>query len=344
MAVTIRDIARLSGTSIAAVSRVLNGQAGVRPLKRESILRVARDLGYIPNRGARNLAMQRTHIIGVIASDLSNPNYIDFIQHVENLGRKRDYQILIAASNMKHEREVANVATMLEHRADGLLIFPVGEFGLALNADHFMALWLNRTPFVIHGAVQRGAFDAVCMDEEELGYVIGKHLTDFGHKRLAVAGSPFNSETARQRYAGFQRAATEAGARIVCDDLAFEAGEHDLTGVHGDFWRARFQEPGRPTALFTFSDTYALCFYNFLRNLGFAIPDDISIASVGNEPFSAFLSPPLTTADPRIGERARLGMKMLLERIETPGAPPVVQDLQYEFIPRESTGPCQHGS
>jgi LacI family transcriptional regulator len=337
MAVTIRDIARLSNTSIAAVSRVLNNRGGVHPDKQQRILQLARELEYTPNRNARNLAMQCSQLIGVIASDLSNNSYIDFIHQVENLGRARGYQTLIADSERDLKVEAANVATMLEHRADGILIFPVAEFGPNQNVDHFLSLRLKKVPFVLHGSVQKGSFDAVCMDEEGIGHTIGRHFAELGHSRLAVAGCDVPAETVVQRRAGFGRAADEVGARVVDDTT--ETGPEIYDGAYLDRWRGILTGPDRPTALFVIHDGLALVFYRAIHEWGLRIPDDVSVASIGDSQFIPYLTPSLSAANPNITDRAQAGMEMLFERIAKPDVPPVVREMRYTFIPRESTSP-----
>jgi len=340
MAVTIRDIARLSETSIAAVSRVLNDRGGVRPEKRDRILDAVRELRYIPNRGARSLATQRTQLIGIVASDLMNPSYVDYIRLVEDFGRERDYQILIADSSLEHEREVANVATMLEHRADGILLWPVAEFGASQGLGHLHAVRAGRTPLVVHGAPERGAFDAVCVDEEGVGHAIGRHFVERGHRRIGVVGHGHRSDTERQRLVGVERAALGGDARVVCEDSGFDRPGYTLAPGHAASWREALRRDDRPTALLTYSDSLALVVYGIAGDLGLRIPEDLSIASIGNERFSPFLSPPLTTADPCIEARARVGMDLLYARIAHPEGPPIVRDLEYVLVERGSTGPC----
>ncbi len=339
MAVTIRDIARLSNTSIAAVSRVLNNRGGVHPDKQQRILQLARELEYTPNRNARNLAMQCSQLIGVIASDLANNSYIDFIHQVEHWGRARGYQTLIADSERDLKVEAANVATMLEHRADGILIFPVAEFGSDQNVDHFLSLRLKKVPFVLHGSVQKGSFDAVCMDEEGIGHAIGRHFTELGHRQLAIAGCDNHTDTVRQRQLGFARAAAEAGAQIVCDDANIGLGPAQYDDAYLEYWRERLTGSSHPTALFVIHDGLALFFYRALHDWGLSIPDDVSVASIGDSPFIPYLIPALSAADPNIEDRAQAGMEILFDRIARPDAPPVVRDMQYTFIPRESTSP-----
>lgn len=331
MAVTIRDIADLLGTSVATVSRVLNDKPGVAPARRARVLQVARDLGYSPNRSARSLVLQRSQFIGFVVADLSNPRYIDFLRCIESIGRERGHQVLIADSAHDLEQERQNLEAMVEHRVAGLLVFPVAEYHRESTPEHFLDLHARRVPFVLLGNVGDDGLDAVLAREEEVGALLARHLLDLGHRRLAIAGSSPGSCTVEERCTGVRKAvrAFGEGAVVVCDDA----------GMGADGWRAALARSDRPTGVVAINDEIALWFLTVLRDGGLSAPDDLSVASVDNLRWSSNVRPSLTTADACMEERAQRGMEMLFARMAAPDAPPMREMLSYRLIPRGSSGP-----
>jgi len=331
----------MANTSVATVSRALNGKPGVSDQHRTRILELVQQLGYTPNRGARNLALQRSHVLGFVASDLHNPVYVDFIRYVEAECRARGYQILIADSEQRAEREKQNIHIMLEHRAEGLLVFPVSEYHSSTAVDHLISLRHQRIPFAVAGDMEAYGFDSVVADEEKVGYDLCKHLIGLGHERINMIGLIPNSLTALRRCQGAARALREHGLLPESDDplFAVHQGISHLEPGWLDRLHKHLTGPKRPTGLITVHEVVALYLYRPLAAWGFRMPDDLSLVSVGSAYWVDHVQPALTTASIDETARAHLALTMLFERMREPDKPPMHHRLEYLITPRESAGP-----
>lgn len=334
MGVKIDDLAAMANTSTATVSRALNNKPGVKDATRQRILTLADKLGYRPNRIARNLALQKSHVIGFIAADLFNPVYIDFFRHVQRGVEPLGYQVLILDSEQSVEKEKQNIEVLRQHQAEGLLIFPVHDWDTRTPVDHLVDLRLRKFPFVIVGAVKGQTFDSITTDEVGTARKLAKHLTDLGHRRIGFVGFDPNNRCIAERYDGLHHAVREHGGTIATDHVV------NL----GEGWTDRVTEilrkPGRPTALVFVNDVCALLSHRPILELGLEIPRDLSVVTFDNGLWTRHLKPSLTATAESTAEVARVAMDFLLQRIEDPDGTLVQTRVSQDLIIRESTGPC----
>ncbi len=339
MAVTLKELARMANTSVTTVSRVLNNKPGISQERRESILKLANRLGYQPNLLARNLVMQKNHIIGFIASSLTNPVYVEFFRLIDVSCRSRGYQVLIADSEGEAAREKENVELMLQHQAEGLLVFPVSDMKSGVDLQHFLDLQLRKVPFVVVGETKEYNFDCVTSEEVKSSAVLARHLLEFGHRRFGIVGEDEENRCAKLRIKGFVDALQESGV-VGCNGFCKEdlriTGSVDQGGVQDAMsW---FDSDKPPTALLTMNDMIALELYRPLGEKGIRIPEDVSIVTFENDFWSELVKPSLTTSAPDYPEVARLAFETLMGRVDNPRLPPQIKKVPQKFIVRESSG------
>lgn len=330
MTITIKDLAAMANTSTATVSRVLSNKPGVTEDKRRRVLQLAERLGYTPNRIAQNLALQKSHVLGFIAADLTNPVYIDFFRHVQHRVEPQGYQILMADSQVDPEKEKHNIAVMREHRAEGLLIFPVNDWKRTSDIDHFLQLKLQKFPFVIVGRIDGFGFDYVTSEEVDTARRVTRHLIDLGHKRIGFLGYDDTNRCISERFMGFRDALEEAGL-----PLADESVVRYREGWQGDL-KALLRGRSRPTAIVPTNDMLALLAWRTIAECGMRVPDDLSLATFGDEVWSRNLVPSLTTTNENIGRVAEIAMDLLLSRMDEPSRAPEQRLVPQEFLVRES--------
>jgi LacI family transcriptional regulator len=329
MAVTLRELATLANTSITTVSRVINNKPGISQKRRESIMRLAKEMGYQPNVLARNLVMQKRHILGLIASTLSNPVYVEFFHLTAARCRERDYQVLVADSEYDLDKEEENINMMLQYQAEGLLIFPVSDSKRGVDLQHFLNLQLRGIPFVVVGEAEGYNFDCVTSEELESSARLARHLVELGHKRIGVVGVDPENRCAVRRLEGIESALPDGGPA-----LRTAGGTEDEWVQEVVSW---FDDGDRPTALVTMNDGIALRLYRPLMERGLSIPDDVSIVTFENDFWTELVQPSLTTSAPDNAEVARLAFDTLMQRIENPKKPPIVKKVPQRFIQRESS-------
>ena len=123
--ITMTEIARLTGVSQPTVSRVLNGNQAVNPEIRERVLACAREHNFQPNVMAQSLVGSKTHLIGVILTDISNSFFADLVKYLEQEARKAGYSLILFNSNYNLEQEAESLSVMQRYRVDGLIVVPI---------------------------------------------------------------------------------------------------------------------------------------------------------------------------------------------------------------------------
>lgn len=331
MAITIKDLAQMANTSTATVSRVLSNKPGVAESKRRVIIQLAEKVGYSPNRIAQNLALQKSHVLGFIAADLQNFSYVDFFRHVQHRVEQMGYQVLIADSEQSVEKERHNIEVMRQHRAEGIIVFPVHDWKAQSTIDHFLQLRLQKFPFVLIGKIDDYGFDFVSTEEVEASYRMTKHLIDQGHRRIAFVGCDTTNRCIKERFDGFTRAMKEAHLEIAPSHVI------QLKDGWWDEMKALLSKPGRPTALFMINDVLALIAQRPLLELAIRIPEELSVVAFGSGAWMTHLRPALTASVENNAEVSRVALETLLKRIDNPDIPPMQQLIPQDFIVREST-------
>ena len=334
VAVTIKDLAQMANTSTATVSRVLSNKPGVAEDKRQSILRLAEQVGYRPNRTAQNLALKKSYIIGLVGADLQNAAYLDFFRHLQHALQNDGYRVLIADSERDVEKEKHNIETMREQRAEGIVVFPVHDWDNSVEIDHFLELKLQKFPFVLIGRLEGYGFDCVASEELETAKGVTRHLLEFGHREFAFIGDDSRNRCVQERRDGVELALKQAGLTLKQENVI---REHDG-------WLEELREmmtrTDAPTALVYINDTAALATHRTIQEMGLKAPDDFSFTCFGNNLWAPLMVPSYTTTQENNEEIATVALRLLMKRIEDPSAKPSQVLVQQELIMRESAGPA----
>ena len=203
--VTIKDIAREAGVSIASVSRALNGMDGISEENRSRILRVCERLSYTPNGLARSLVKRRTQTIGIIMPDIMSPFYSELMVKASDAAHKRGYQVLLCNSFRELKAERDYLKLLAEHQVEGILIFPIGP-----RSTESMAEFIHNVPMVaLNELTGQCGIPYVCADEEQAGRIAAEYLISKGCRNLLFVG--FKPERLAHRY----RAASDATANGI---------------------------------------------------------------------------------------------------------------------------------
>ena len=182
--VTIKDIAREAGVSIASVSRALNGMDGISEKKRSRILRVCERLSYTPNGLARSLVKRRTQTIGIIMPDIMSPFYSELMVKASDAAHKRGYQVLLCNSFRELRAERDYLKLLAEHQVEGILIFPIGP-----RSTESMSEFIHNVPMVaLNELTGQCGIPYVCADEEQAGRIAAEYLISRGCRNLLFVG------------------------------------------------------------------------------------------------------------------------------------------------------------
>jgi LacI family transcriptional regulator len=308
--VTVHDVAREAGVSIATVSRVLNNPALVTSDKQSAVYRALEALDYIPNQLARSLISRRSKAIGLVVPTISNPVFAPTIAAIERELDQAGYALLIHCCERDPVRELKQVRALIERGVDGLILTgSLHDPGLAA------LLARNNLPFIsqdISLRLKLGpsiALDGFGAMERAIDF-----LVEMGHRKIAVVSGPIhNTPPIEDRF-------TAAVARIRRKRLALPKDWLVVTEDYGSpairaAAKSLLEHRKRPTAIACTGDILALGLVAECRALGLALPDDISIIGCGDTDMGRYVDPPLTTVHMPFAEMGELAAHHLLALI-----------------------------
>jgi LacI family transcriptional regulator len=208
-AVTMHEVARAAGVSMATVSRVLNGNTAVDQGLCKRVTATAKRLGYTPHAAARALASQRSRTIGAVIPTLENINFAVGMAALQRRITQAGYTLLLGSSNYDGEEELRQVKALVAHGVAGVML---------VGARHAVGLYelleARQIPFV-NAWVWDPKRPCVGFDNREIGRVLANHLLDLGHVEFGViAQSPDKSDRAAERVIGIRKALAARGASL----------------------------------------------------------------------------------------------------------------------------------
>jgi LacI family transcriptional regulator len=336
--VTVKDIARAAGVSIATVSRVLNNPGLVAAGKQEAVQQALHRHDYIPNQHARSLISRRSRAIGLVVPTLSNPVFAPTIGAIERELDGAGYALLIHCCERDPRREFAQVRALIERGVDGLVI---------TGSEHLPELpaLMSRygTPYVSQDiALEQPMGPSIALDNVGALETAIDHLHAMGHRRIAVFSGPvYNTPPVRDRL-------RSAIARIRHHRLDFP---DEWCVVIEDYESHTIRDGAlrllagarHPTAVALTGDILALGLVAECRMRGFDVPRDISMIGCGDTEMGRYVDPPLTTVRMPFAEMGEVAARNLLALIA--GQQPSMRVvLPHQLIVRHSVGapPISH--
>ena len=305
--VTIKDVARAAGVSVATVSRAHNKSRLVTEATGRRVRAVAERLGYSPHAAARSLSTRRTSTIGVLLPDLYGEFYSELIRGIDQTAQRHGFHLLLASSHNEKDAITAALQSM-RGRVDGLLVMsPAPGAHLAVRdlPASFPVLLLN-------SAATGAAFDAITIANARGAADMVEHLVALGHRRLTMILGPDKNSDAAERQRGF-RAAVEA-AGVPRDDAWEVPGDFtDTSGFEAGV--ALLQRSRRPRAVFAANDAMAIGALSALREAGVAVPAEVAVAGFDDIPMARYTHPPLSTVRVDIAALGARAAARLLEAV-----------------------------
>jgi LacI family transcriptional regulator len=333
--ITIRDVAKLAGTSTATVSHVVNSTGRITVETRRRVLAAIKELRYYPNVHARSLASQRSRMLGMIVSDIENPFFPEVIKSFEGHARGLGYEVVVSDTNYEPALMKRAAGRMLEQKVGGVAIVTsemdrevIQEILHARIAVVFLDL-LSTEPGMSNIRIdwQRGMREAIA------------HLMDLGHRRIAyVAGHSDMRNIAVRRLAY-----TECMKMAGLGPGPILPGNQKLDGGFAAGSALLTLSP-RPTAVIAMNDFTAMGVICALRRNGVRIPEDMSIVGFDRTQMSQYFIPSLTSVNSHPELVGKLAAEALHESASA--APPQGHeyDIPTELVVGESTGPVSSRS
>ncbi len=301
-----------------------NGARRFTPAVEARITAAIAQLGYSANLVARSMVTGRTKAVGLVVLDVSNPHFTSIVKGANRVATAHDYSVVFVdtAENKAPERQLIEA---LSKRVDGLVVS-------SRMADESIE-WLNNLgkPVVFFGRLGRFGLHSVGADGYQAALMLGRHLVELGHQRIAFvgfAGSRWNAERSR----GLTDALAERGLSLTVHEAGGptpEAGEAIASQV--------FLGAVRPDAVVAYNDLLALGLMHQAHTLGVAIPQSVSVAGFDDIIYGRYMTPPLTTVALHSEEIGELAMQRLLQLVAGDHFEPFDEIIAPRLIPRGST-------
>jgi DNA-binding LacI/PurR family transcriptional regulator len=344
----IHEVAKRAGVSASTVSNVINGRHDkMRPETKRRVLDVIEQLKYTPNVAARQLKSGQSCTIGLIIPSVANPFWGAVAHHVERAARQCGYKLLICNAERDPTVETRYAEAMLGSGITGVILG-----SSPLSFDYLRDVTARGLKVAAFDQRVNGARDVitcgVSLDQELGGTLAAQHLIGLGHKRIAMVSGPIKTNSRIGRMNGVKMAMARAGLQLP--DMIWQgggvAGFGDLEGAELGRMGVRelLSRDDPPTAIVAGNDMYALGAYAGARDLGFRVPDDISIVGFDDIVLAEIAQPALTTIRQPVPAMAEMVVRMLVAHVEgsVHADGPAFIDVTPQLIVRGSTAPARN--
>ncbi|MCX7694801.1 MAG: LacI family transcriptional regulator [Caloramator sp.] len=330
MVATIKDVAKKANVGVGTVSRVINNHPSVSENIRKRVLEAIEELDYKPNAIARSLKINSTKTIGVIIPDISSAFYPEIVRGIEDVAKDYNYTIILFNTDLKLLKEKDALNIIKEKKADGILFI-----SNTVSKNLKKELKKVGIPIVLVSTKdEEGEFHNVIIDNEIAAYEAVRYLIKLGHKRIAmIAGMKNDPNAGIPRLEGYKRALKESNIEfdenlIFYGNYKFKSGYEAMKNI--------IKLKDKPTAIFAASDTMAVGAASCAMQMGFKIPEDISIVGFDGIELAEYFYPSITTIKQPRYDMGRKGMETLLKLINGEEAPKnIVMD--FELVERKSS-------
>jgi len=317
--VTIREVAKESGFSSTTVSIVLNNAPLARYIPettKSRIQRAAKKLGYRPNLFARTLRNQRTHTVGVMVFDMTDPYCMPILRGIESALYQASFLPILTDVHNERSRFERYLEMLLDRRVEALIVVANWLF---VEIDVLGDLEKSNIPTAMIGReLEAGSVSSVIVDNEMGAHSAIEHLFSLGHRDIAFIRGPKHITDTAPRWKGIRNFAKAHNLQIKSDlvlDLpessnplsSFEAG----CGLTGEL----LQKKRRFTALMAFDDMTAFCAIRALANRGVKVPEQCSVIGFDDISHASVLTPALTTVRQPMGEMGKMAVSIVAEGI-----------------------------
>lgn len=338
--VSIVDVAKKAGVSIATASRVISKtNYPVSDSTRQKVLDAATSLNYTPNALARGMKTQRSNLIAVLVNDNTDPYFAEIMNGVEEVANDQGFLTIVCNTNRDPDKELHYLQTLRDYRVDGLIF---AGSGLSLPA------YPQRLEKIIQDMREQGTavitlsqhtlqVPSVQADNFGGAFTMTNYLLGLGHRQIAFVTGPTTLAVANVRLQGYMAALAQAGIAInpqllLNGNFTLKGGEQAVQAL------AFLPDLERPTAIFAGNDETAVGVLSGLRRMGWQVPADVSVCGFGDIPLAEVIAPGLTTMHIDLRELGRKGVFKLLNQLRQEEVANL-EVLPTSIVERESTAP-----
>jgi DNA-binding LacI/PurR family transcriptional regulator len=329
----MNEIARLARVSLGTVSNVLSGSSTVREPLRKRVMKAVDSLAYQPNQLSRGLRLNKTNIIGMIISDVSNPFFPAVVKGAEDTAFKNGYRLFLCNSDNNFAKEETYLRELQTYLPSGLIIMTSDISGSTRLAETYRkagaaVVYVDRLPHQWNG-------DTVTSTNEEGSYEATKYLLGLGHRRLSMISGSSQLTNSGERVQGFLRALRGAG--INFSSKYIQEGTFDKESGY-EKAQLLLQLNPRPTAIFAANDLLAFGALNAIRDRGLRCPQDVSVIGFDNFDLAEFVTPTLTSVEQSGYALGATAAQVIMDRIRKKSGPRMEHILPTTLKLRASVG------
>jgi LacI family repressor for deo operon, udp, cdd, tsx, nupC, and nupG len=331
--VSIKDVAKLSGVSVATVSRTLSRPDKVADSTQQRVMRAIEQSGYVTNVLASNFRRRKSQTIVVLVPDIANLYYSKIVQEIEVVARSKGYQILLGETQQDPKIEQTYSDLVHQRMADGVISLGM-ELPIKVDAKR-KTVDPKWPPLVMIGEYTGSVpVPRIGIDNVSAAYDATSYLLGLGHRDIAFVGGPRDFTLCKERLQGFRKALQKFKISTGLDHIQY--GEFKLDSGYKQT-KKLFDLGATPTALFCANDEIAMGAMKALRELKLRVPEDISIIGFDNLEIADYCSVPLTTIHQPRKEMGREAMTLLLSILNGSSPKETRINLPYQLIVRDST-------
>ena len=332
MEASIKDVARVAGVSITTVSHTLSGKRHVSAELATRVREAMETLGYTPSRSARNLALGKTQIIGLLVPDIGNAFFAELAKGVERVASGRGYNVIIGNTGFDRSRGLMYLEMIRARAVDGVVYASGSPF-----TDIEISGGTNNIPLVlVDGEVAGSHAPLVASQNLEGGRLAAEHLLGLGHRSALLLSAPSELATGADRVTGFVEAWRAGGGRAVQNvqgGFTAEGGQAAIRHHMGEILQ------GSVTAIFAVNDEMAIGALRELRAQGISVPDQVSVMGFDDIRSASDVHPSLTTIRQDVSSLGERAAEILLTLLADGDETVEGESVPVELIVRESTSP-----
>lgn len=335
MKVTIVEVAKQAGVSVATVSRVINNNYPVNAKTKAKVLKVIEELNYVPNIQAQEVKKRRSKTIGVIVPGVDNMYFSEVVHGIEQQLMKRSYSLMLTFSKNNKEKEQDCVRNLIGRNVAGIVIADADTSNVGSG---FFKEYAKNTPFVfINGDPSQSEFSFVMSDEEKGTLDALHYLWDHGHEHVYfVRGdNSYSYDIKEKTYRAFyEHKGVNVERNVIC------VGEGNSSDVIG-YTTKKFASlllSNQCSAAFCCNDLMALGVLNACKENAISVPKDFSLIGFDNVILSKYTEPKLTTVDQHMHELGVNAAQLVLESISMESGLHKKVVLNTTLIKRETVG------
>lgn len=332
MKVTIKDIAREAGVSVAAVSLVLNQkECRIAEDTKKRIIEVAQKYNYTVNQQARSLVTKKSNVIGLIIPDIENIFFSSLSKKIEEYCRKKGYAIMIVNTDENPKSDIELLHLLVSRGVDGILYTP----SIGTKEDYEKVKTYLKTIPIPYVMVDRYLDDIDCnkvyIDNMNGSYQAVSMLVKSGHKKIGCIGNAVSKPTTNSRVTGYREAMKEFNLPV--EEKYIYDGQYKAVGGYN---AGKEIVNTDLTAVYSCNDMMTLGFLRYLSECGKKVPEDYSIISYDNTLHNFVVTPKITTIDQDLGKLARSSCRLLFKNINDGESNPEVICLYPQLLVYDS--------